>query len=119
MLRYLPFIIITVLANTIAQIFLKQGMSGSGVLNSDAPIATFIRYAFSPYVLAGITIYVLGMSSYLVVLSKLDVNVAYPVLSLAYVLVALYAVFVLHESFSVYRGTGLVFICLGIWLITK
>jgi drug/metabolite transporter (DMT)-like permease len=118
-LRYLPFVIITVLANAVAQIFLKQGMSGASVLNSDTPITTFIRYAFSPYVMAGVAIYVLGMSSYLVVLSKLDVNVAYPVLSLAYVLVALYAVFVLHESFSVYRGAGLVFICTGIWLLTK
>ncbi len=119
MLRYLPFVIITVLANAIAQVFLKQGMAGTGILSSSTPIATFVRYAFSPYVIAGIAIYVLGMSSYLVVLSKLDVNVAYPVLSLAYVLVALYAVFVLHESFSVYRGAGLVLICVGIWLITK
>ena len=119
MARYLPFVVITVLANAIAQVYLKQGMSGAGVLSSSTPFATFIRYAFSPSVLAGVAIYVLGMSSYLVVLSKLDVNVAYPVLSLAYVLVALYAVFVMHESFSVYRGTGLVLICLGIWLITK
>lgn len=119
MARYLPFVLITVLANAVAQIFLKEGMSDAGVLSSSTPFTTFLRYALSPLVLAGVAFYVIGMSSYLVVLSKLDVNVAYPILSLAYVVVAIYAVLVMHESFSVYRGAGLLLICGGIFLITK
>jgi multidrug transporter EmrE-like cation transporter len=59
------------------------------------------------------------MGSHLIVLSKLDVSVAYPLLSLAYVVVALYAFCVMHEPISYARVGGLFFVCIGTWLITR
>ena len=120
MARYIPFIMITVFANAIAQIFLKKGLTvDGGILSANAPVATLLRSVFSPLVLIGLGLYVVAMGSHMVVLSKLDVSVAYPLLSLAYVVVAVYAVLVMHESFTVSRGAGLLLICFGTWLITR
>jgi drug/metabolite transporter (DMT)-like permease len=112
---------ITVFANAIAQILLKKGMTGDsgGILSSNTPIATTIASVLTPFVIVGLGLYVLAMGSHLIVLSKLDVSVAYPLLSLAYVVVALYAVFVMNESFTLSRAAGLLLICVGTWLITR
>jgi len=119
--RYIPFIMITVFANAIAQILLKKGMTGDGggILSSNAPISAILSGLLTPFVIFGLALYVLAMGSHLVVLSKLDVSVAYPLLSLAYVVVALYAVLVMNESFTLARTAGLLLICLGTWLITR
>jgi multidrug transporter EmrE-like cation transporter len=112
---------ITVFANAIAQILLKKGMTGdgAGILSSNAPIATIIASVLTPFVIIGLALYVVAMGSHMIVLSKLDVSVAYPLLSLAYVVVAVYAVLVMNESFTLSRAAGLVLICLGTWLITR
>jgi len=119
--KYIPFIAITVFANAIAQILLKKGMTGdgAGILSSNDPISAIWNAVFTPIVIFGLSLYVVAMASHMIVLSKLDVSVAYPLLSLAYVVVALYAVLVMHEAFTLPRATGLLLICIGTWLITR
>jgi drug/metabolite transporter (DMT)-like permease len=118
--KYAPFILITVFANAAAQILLKKGMTlegGGGLLATNSPFITMLAAAVKPAVLLGMALYVVAMGSHLVVLSKLDVSVAYPLLSLAYVVVATYAFFILNEPISYERVAGLLFVCVGIWLI--
>ena len=121
MAKYIPFIMITVFANAIAQILLKKAMAGEGgdILSSNTPVTTIIASVLTPFVIIGLGLYVLAMGSYLIVLSKLDVSVAYPLLSLAYVVVALYAALAMNESITLSRAAGLVLICTGTWLITR
>src|SRR5689334_2001728 len=90
---------------------------GGGLLSSSSPVIAMLAAALKPAVLLGMALYVVAMGSHLVVLSKLDVSVAYPLLSLAYIVVATYAFFILHEPVSYERVAGLLFVCVGIWLI--
>jgi drug/metabolite transporter (DMT)-like permease len=118
--RYVPFILITVFANAAAQILLKKGMTingDGGLLGSSSPFFAMRDAVLRPAVLLGTALYVVAMGSHLVVLSKLDVSVAYPLLSLAYIVVAIYAFFMMHEPVSSGRIAGLLFVCFGIWLI--
>ncbi|WP_442865684.1 EamA family transporter [Buttiauxella sp. WJP83] len=55
----------------------------------------------------------------MVVLSKLDVTVAYPLLSLGYVITTVIGYYFLNESVNTLKVAGLVFICIGIICVSK
>ena len=75
--------------------------------------------ALNPIVLAGLTLFVVSMGSHLVVLSKVELSFAYPFLSLAYVLVAVWSYFLFGENLNAYRIAGIALICIGTVLISR
>jgi multidrug transporter EmrE-like cation transporter len=121
--RYIPLILFTVLTNAAAQIMLKKGMMSLGQLSFDGGIVgiigTVFRVIFSPWVFLGLTTFVISMASHLVVLSKVELSFVYPFLSLAYVVVAVYAYFIFKEDVNAMRMAGLAVICLGTLLISR
>ena len=118
---YLPLILFTVLTNAAAQLMLKRGMGGVGHLDpgGDGLIATVFRVVFNPFVFAGLCTFVVSMASHLIVLSKVQISYAYPFLSLAYVVVAVYAYFVFQEDLSPARIAGIGLIVLGTVFIAQ
>jgi drug/metabolite transporter (DMT)-like permease len=121
MLKYIPFILFTVTTNAAAQIMLKHGMDNFGHLSlasGNVPLK-ILQVVFSPWVFAGLLMFVVSMISHLYVLSKVELSFAYPFLSLAYVMVTLFAFFVFREDVNVYRIAGLAFICIGTVLIAQ
>lgn len=120
MTKYIPFILFTVLTNAAAQVMLKQGMlSIGGSLDASALIPRLLQTVFSPWVFAGLTMFVISMASHLFVLSKVDLSFAYPFLSLAYVIVAVVAWFLFKEDLGAYKIAGIALICLGTILIAQ
>jgi drug/metabolite transporter (DMT)-like permease len=108
-------ILFTVVTNAAAQIMLKKGMLGIGQLNL-APanlVSTVFGVVFSPWVFAGLCMFVISMASHLVALSRVQLSFAYPFLSLAYVIVAAYAFFIFGEDVGAARIGGIALICLG------
>jgi drug/metabolite transporter (DMT)-like permease len=121
MLRYIPFILFTVTTNAAAQLMLKHGMSAYGqvsLVSGSVPLK-ILQIIFSPWVFAGLLMFVVSTLSHLYVLSKVELSFAYPFLSLAYVMVTLFAFFVFHEDVDVWRIAGLTFICVGTVLIAQ
>jgi drug/metabolite transporter (DMT)-like permease len=119
---YIPLILFTVLTNAAAQLMLKRGMTtGVGNLDvaNDGLISTVFRVVFNPFVFAGLCTFVISMASHLIVLSKVQISYAYPFLSLAYVVVAVYAYFVFQEDLSPARIAGIGFIVLGTIFIAQ
>ena len=121
MTKFIPLILFTVFTNAAAQIMLKKGMMGLGPSPFDtaAPILSVFRIVFSPWVFLGLTTFVISMASHLFVLSKVELSYVYPFLSLAYVIVAVYAYFFFQENVSTLRVAGLSLICLGTLLISR
>jgi multidrug transporter EmrE-like cation transporter len=121
--RYIPLILFTVLTNAAAQIMLKKGMMSVGQLSFDGGIGgiigTVFRVIFSPWVFLGLLTFVISMASHLIVLSKVELSFVYPFLSLAYVVVAIYAFFIFKEDVNAMRMAGLGVICLGTLLISR
>lgn len=121
MAKYIPLILFTVLTNAAAQIVLKKGMLTVGGFPGDmGDVAGFIfRTVTSPMVFAGLCIFVISMASHLIVLSKVELSYAYPFLSLAYVVVAVYAYYVFREDLGTVRIAGIALICAGTILISQ
>jgi multidrug transporter EmrE-like cation transporter len=53
------------------------------------------------------------------VLSRVDVSYAYPMLSIGYVVAALAGKAFFGEPVDLIRWAGIVTICIGVWLITR
>ncbi len=111
-------ILFTVLTNAAAQIMLKKGMLSFGSLSTGSGgisglVGTASSVVFSPWVLAGLCLFVVSMASHLVVLSRVQLSFAYPFLSLAYVVVAAYAFLVFGEDVGPARIAGIALIMAG------
>jgi multidrug transporter EmrE-like cation transporter len=118
--RYIPLILFTVLTNAAAQIMLKKGMLALGPVTLEVGlIATVFRTVFNPWVFLGLATFVISMASHLVVLSRVELSFAYPFLSLAYVVVAIYAYYIFKEDVNALRVAGIGLICLGTILISR
>lgn len=121
MTKYLPLILLGVLLNAAAQLALKQGMHqiGQFEFRLEALFRAGLAAALSPFVLVGLACYVISVAVWLLVLSRVEVSFAYPLLSVGYVVVALVGWLVFQEAVSPIRWAGILMICLGVWLITR
>ena len=120
-MKYIVFILFTVLTNAAAQLMLKHGMTSLGPITFAGvnPLLKILQIVFSPFVFLGLCTFVVSMASHLFVLSKVDLSFAFPFLSLAYVVVAVFAYFVFHEDLNAWRIAGIGFICVGTALIAQ
>nr|WP_320190506.1 SMR family transporter [uncultured Desulfobacter sp.] len=121
MTSYLPLIIFGVLLNAAAQLALKQGMRQIGYFEFSLRNSShiFFAVALSPYILAGLTCYVVSVGVWLLVLSRVEVSYAYPLLSIGYIVTAFAGWFFFQESLSLTRWIGIAVICIGVWLMTR
>lgn len=110
-----------VLLNAAAQLLLKAGTNALGVLTLErgAWLATGTAVATNPHIVAGIACYVLSVGLWIGALSRVEVSVAYPMLSIGYVINALAAWYLFGEAVSVQRWLGIGFIVLGVWLVAR
>ncbi len=119
--KYLPLIMLGVFLNAFAQIALKQGMKTIGkfdfCMQNIIPIG--IKVSLNPYILAGLTCYVISVVVWLLVLSRVQVSYAYPLLSVGYIVVALASKALFNEPVGLVRWTGIIIICIGVYLITR
>lgn len=99
-----------------AQLTLRSGMSGHALLNGSD---LFLAALGSPMIWAGLSLYVLGTVSWLAVLSRIDLAVAYPLGSMNYVLVTLLAATLLDESVTLLRWIGTASILVGILVVAR
>lgn len=118
---YLPMIIFGVLLNAAAQLALKQGMRQIGYFEFSLQHSghLFFAVASSPYILAGLACYVVSVVVWLLVLSRVEVSYAYPLLSIGYIVTAFAGWRFFQENISLTRWAGIAVICLGVWLITR
>lgn len=110
-----------VMLNAGAQLLLKAGVSPLGPLNpglAELP-ATLWRVAAQWPILAGLACYVVSVGVWIIGLSRVDVSIAYPLLSLGYVVNALLAWWLFGEVLNATRWGGIVLILAGVWLISR
>lgn len=114
-------LLIGIFLNATAQLLLKAGMDRIGYFtfswNNVIPIG--MQVALNPFIIAGLGCYVFSVVAWLMGLSRIEVSVAYPMLSLAYVVTALAAYFILHENLSLARMIGIFIILIGVYLVAK
>ena len=114
-------IVLTALLNTIAQISLKSGMIRIGEFSFtwDNLTPILLKVAFSPWIIMGLVIYLLSVFTWLMVLSRTPVSIAYPMSSIAYITSALAAFYLWGEDLNPLRITGILVILIGVYLVAK
>ena len=112
-------IIVNILLAVSGQTLIKQGMAKIGSF-TDMPLVKFFqRSLLSPLVLSGLFLYVASSFIWFMVLSRVDLSVAYPSLSLGYILILAIGFFFLGETVTPIKFLGTILICLGVFLIFK
>jgi drug/metabolite transporter (DMT)-like permease len=88
-------------------------------LNMDTagPVGYYVKLFTTPLVLLGFLMYGFSSLIWLFILSKLPLSLAYPLVSMGYVLVVFFSWLLLHEHVSSTRILGVVVICLGVTLL--
>jgi multidrug transporter EmrE-like cation transporter len=115
------FLVAGVLLNAVAQLLLKAGTNRLGVvtLSPGDFTATLSRIAAEGHVLSGLVLYGVSVLVWIAGLSRVPVSVAYPMLSLGYVVNALAAQYLFDEVVTMQRWLGIGFIILGVWLVAR
>lgn len=114
-------IIVGVLLNTTAQLLLKAGMSQIGhfefSLANAVPIG--LRVMANPPIISGLFAYVVSVGVWLLVLSRVQVSYAYPMLSIGYIVNALAAYYLFGEPLTSMRMIGIFIIIAGVYLVAR
>ncbi|MES1923684.1 EamA family transporter [Salinisphaera sp. T31B1] len=104
---------VSVVLASVAQILLKHGMTAA----AERPGHPWLRPLREPLVLLGMSVQVVLTCFWLVVLSHIDVSLAFPVLALSYVAVLVYSGLFLGDAVGLRRWCGVLLIVLGVGVL--
>lgn len=110
---------ISILLAVAGQLLMKKGMMIFGTFPASQLLYKIIPMFLNPYVFVGFACF--GMSSvfWLVVLSRLELSLVYPMVSVAYILVAIASWFLFKENVTLMRWLGIFVIVFGVFLISR
>ena len=116
----LSIALLSVLLNAAAQLFLKAGTNVVGTVSfGDAnTMNTLMNIARVPWFWAGFACYGISLFTWIATLSRLPVSVAYPLVSIGYVVNALAAWWLFGESLTMQKVIGVGFIIIGVILVS-
>jgi multidrug transporter EmrE-like cation transporter len=103
---------ICILLGVIGQLALKRGINAVAVHYS-APASLILHSLLHPLVILGFALYGLASILWILVLARLPLSVAYPAISVGYVLVLLFSWFYLHEPITLNRVLAVALISAG------
>lgn len=114
-------ILLGVFLNAAAQLALKAGVNQIGqfdfTIANALPIG--LKVMANVPILSGLTMYVISVIVWLLVLSRVQVSLAYPMLSIGYVVNALAAYYFFGEPLSSLRIMGIFIIIAGVYLVAQ
>lgn len=114
-------IIVGVLLNAAAQILIKAGTNSIGYfefsLENIVPIGW--KLATEWHIVLALTCYVISVVIWILALSRVQVSIAYPMISLGYVVGALAAWWLFGEALNPTKVVGIGVIILGVIIISR
>ena len=110
-----------VLLNAAAQLLLKAGTNAVGhfEFHLDNVLPVGMKLAFEPHILGGLGCYVISVMVWIMALSRVPVSVAYPMLSIGYIVNAFAAFYLFNEPLAGQKLLGIGFIVVGVWLVAR
>ncbi|MDR5756943.1 EamA family transporter [Caballeronia sp. LZ035] len=114
-------IIIGVSLNACAQLLLKAGVNAVGHFDFTPAniVPVGLKIATQLPIIGGLSCYVLSVVVWIVGLSRVDVSIAYPMLSLGYVVNAFAAWYLFGEVMSMQRLIGIGIILVGVVVLAR
>lgn len=118
----LGLILLSVTITACAQLVLKAGMAGASVQRAIAAgpgLRMVLGIALDPLVIGGLALYFVAAAVWLIVLSKVEVSLAYPFVALGFVLTAVFGRILFNEALSPTRIAATLLICGGVALLAR
>ena len=110
-----------VMLNAGAQLLLKAGTNSVGAFEYSAAniIPVGWKLATEPHIIGGLSCYVISVVVWIMALSRVEVSIAYPLLSVGYVVNAIAAYYLFGEAVTPMRLTGIAIIIVGVWIVAR
>jgi multidrug transporter EmrE-like cation transporter len=110
-----------VLLNAAAQLLLKAGTNSIGHFEFSGANLVPIgwKVATQPYILGGLMCYAISVVVWIIALSRVEVSIAYPMLSIGYVVNAIAAYLLFGEAVGVQRLVGIGIIVVGVYVVAR
>lgn len=122
MLKSIALILFSLVLALGGQFLLKSGMNRVGRIGAGDVTyykGMLLKAFLNPYVLLGLSLYVLSSVLWLIVLSRVDLSFAYPFVGIGYVIIMFISWRYLNEPVSTLRVAGATLIGLGVVLISR
>ena len=114
----LGLLLVSVSFAVAGQLTLKAAMDEVGRIGRTSQFAdTLARAAKQPKLWVGLALFGISAVFWLIVLSRVRLSVAYPIVGISYIIIVLFARYRLHEHVPFLRWVGVVVIALGIAII--
>lgn len=81
--------------------------------------ASFKKIATSPFILTGFGIYIIATVYWMYLLNSYKLSYVYPLLSMTYLITLAFSYIFLKEGIPLFRWFGVLFILIGVYLITR
>ncbi|MFL6579801.1 MAG: SMR family transporter [Burkholderiales bacterium] len=110
-----------VLLNAAAQLLLKAGTNSIGAFafTADNVVPIGAKLAVNPFIAGGLACYAVSVVVWIMALSRVEVSLAYPMLSIGYVVNALAAWYLFGEALTAQRMIGIGTIIVGVFLLSR
>jgi multidrug transporter EmrE-like cation transporter len=111
-------LILAITFNAVANILMKVGML------REKPASNLMSFVtdmiLNPVLIAGMICFALGLAAYCYVLTKLNLSIAYPIMtSVGYVIVIIASWLFLKETITFFQIMGFTFIIAGVWMVAR
>ena len=120
---HLTIVICTVFLSASAQLILKLGAEqiankNNGIIYGDSIVSALMVF-MNPFIFFGMVIYVLSAGIWIWVLSKVDISLAYPFISISFILTLVFGALVFNEPINTAKLIGTTLIITGCLFIAR
>jgi len=110
-----------VLLNAVAQLALKASVSDTGIISLDMQslLTSAGSLASNLWLWLGLICYAISVVVWILALSRVDVSIAYPMLSIGYIVNAIAAWHLFDEPMNIGKVIGIGIIIVGVYILAR
>jgi len=110
-----------VLLNAVAQLALKASVNDTGIINFDLQslLTSANGLASNLWLWLGLACYAISVVVWILALSRVDVSIAYPMLSIGYIVNAIAAWHLFDEPMNIGKVVGIGIIIVGVYILAR
>ena len=114
-------VITGVLLNAVAQLALKASVSDTGIISLDmhSLLSSAGSLATNLWLWLGLICYAVSVVVWILALSRVDVSIAYPMLSIGYIVNAVAAWHLFDEPMNLGKVAGIGIIIVGVYILAR
>jgi multidrug transporter EmrE-like cation transporter len=100
---------------SIGQLFFKQA---ANFINNNEHLNFLLKYLLNPWFYGAVSFFGISTFVWVKILTQMKISIAYPILSISYILTAIGAYYIFHEKFTTLNMVGVFLIMIGVSLIS-